>query len=133
MIRNVLCAVSFNHHNHKTVSWAARIADKFGARLSLAHVTPGVESWGPGGTFVDPGLKETLSANASRSLAELQLAMGTNAEVFVGGGDVPTVLSQAATQIGADLLVTGSRPYGVRLRTHCYGIICAMQIPVLSV
>jgi hypothetical protein len=46
---------------------------------------------------------------------------------------VPKVLTQAAKQTKADLLVNGCYPYGGHLRTHGYGIICAVQIPVLSV
>jgi len=43
------------------------------------------------------------------------------------------VLSHIAKQTKADLLVTGCYPYGGHLRTHGYGIICALPIPVLSV
>ena len=59
--------------------------------------------------------------------------MGIKADVFIGSGDVPKVLSQAAKQTKADLLVTGCHPYGGHLRTHGYAIICAVPIPVLSV
>ncbi len=58
MVRNVLCAVDFNPYDHKTVSWAAQMADEFGARLTLAHVTAGVEFWGPGGSYVNRKWKE---------------------------------------------------------------------------
>lgn len=132
-IRNVLCAVDFAPHSHKTVSWAAQIAAEFGARLTLAHVTFGVELWGPGGSYVNQEWKEDLVGAASEHLEELQQTMGTNADVFIGSGNVPTVLSQAAAQTKADLLVTGCRPYGGHLRTHGYAIICAVPIPVLSV
>jgi nucleotide-binding universal stress UspA family protein len=59
--------------------------------------------------------------------------MGVKADVLIDSGDVPRVLSQAAEQTKADLLVTGSRPYGGYLRTHGYPIISAMSIPVLSI
>jgi nucleotide-binding universal stress UspA family protein len=132
-IRNVLCAVEFNANDRKTVSWAAQFAAEFGSGLTLAHVTPGVELWGPGGSYVKPGWKEALVSDASRHVADLQIDRGIKADVFVGSGDVPTVLSQAAEQTKADLLVTGCYPYGGRLRTHGYAIICAVPIPVLSV
>ena len=132
-IRNVLCAVNFAEHSRKTVSWAAHVAAEFGARLWFAHVTAGVESWGPGGSQVDPAWSARLVGDAARHLAELQHDTGINAGAFIGSGDVPTVLSQGVKQTNADLLVTGSRPYGVHLRTHCYGIISAVPIPVLSV
>jgi len=132
-IRNVLCGVDFTTYNHKAVSWAVQMAAKFGALLTLAHVTPGVELWGPGGSYVNPDLKEELVGNAAKQMAELQQDIGFKADVFIGSGDVPKVLSEAAKQTKADLLVTGCRPYGGHLRTHGYAIICAVPIPVLSV
>ncbi len=132
-IRSVLCAVEFNPNDHKTVSWAAQMAAEFGARLTLAHVTAGVELWGPGGDYVDQEWKEALVSDASQHIAELQKDMGIQADVFIGSGDLPQVLGQAAKQARADLLVTGCYPYGGRLRTHGYAIICAVPIPVLSV
>jgi nucleotide-binding universal stress UspA family protein len=132
-IRNVLCAVEFGPRADITVSWAAQMAAEFGARLTLANVTAGVELWGPGGSYVDHRWKEELVSNASQQMAKLQQDTGIKADVFIGSGDVPTVLSQVAKQTKADLLVTGCYPYGGHLRTHGYGIICAVPIPVLSV
>jgi nucleotide-binding universal stress UspA family protein len=132
-ICNVLCAVDFRPHSRKTVSWAAHVAAEFGARLTLAHVTGGVEFLGPGGSYVEPKWKEELISDASQHMAELQQDMGIRADVFIGSGGVPKVLSQAAKQTKADFLVTGCRPYGIRLRTHGYAIICAVPIPVLNV
>jgi nucleotide-binding universal stress UspA family protein len=132
-IHNVLCAVDFTTHNHKAASWAAQMAAKFGARIWLTHVTPSVELWGPGGSYVIPELKEEFVGYASQCMAKLQEDMGIKSDVFIGSGDVPMVLSQAAKQTKADLLVTGCRPYGLHIRTHGYAIICAVPIPVLSI
>jgi nucleotide-binding universal stress UspA family protein len=92
-----------------------------------------VELWGPGGSYVDQKWKEELVGNASEQMAKLQQDTGVKADVIIGSGDVPTVLSQIAMQTKADLLVNGCYPYGGHLRTHGYGIICALPIPVLSV
>jgi nucleotide-binding universal stress UspA family protein len=132
-IRNILCAVDFTPHNHKAVSWATQMATEFGARLTLAHVTPGVEFWGPGGNYVNLEWKEALVSNASQHIADLQRDIGIKTDVFIGSGDVPKVLSQAAKQTKADLLVTGCYPYGGHLRTNGYANICAVPIPVLNV
>jgi nucleotide-binding universal stress UspA family protein len=132
-IRSVLCAVDFRPHSHKTVTWAVNLAAEFGARLTLAHVTPSVEIWGPGGTHVNPRWRKELVGSATEHLAELQKTMGTDVEVSIGSGDVPKVLSEAVSQTKADLLVTGSRPYGGHLQTHGFAVICAVPIPVLSV
>jgi hypothetical protein len=59
--------------------------------------------------------------------------MGIKADVLIGSGDEPRVLSQAAKQAKADLLVTPCYPYGGNMRIHGYAIICAVPIPVLSV
>lgn len=132
-IRNVLAAVDLGPRSDQTVLWASQIAAEFGARLTLAHVTAGVEFWGPGGSYVNQEWKEALVGDASRRMEELQQHLGIKAEIFIGSGDVPKVLSQAARQTNADLLVTGCFPYGGHLRTHGYSIICAAQIPVLNV
>jgi nucleotide-binding universal stress UspA family protein len=132
-IHNVLGAIEFGPRASVTVSWAAQMAAEFGARLTLANVTASVEFWGAGGHYVNEKLKEELVSAASAQMAKLQQDTGIKADVFIGSGDVPKVLSQAAKQTSADLLVSGCYPYGGHLRTHGYGIICAVQIPVLSV
>ena len=132
-IRNVLCAVELSPRSHKAVSWAAQIAAEFGAHLTLAHVTASVEIWGPGGNYANPRWKQELVGDAAQQLARLQKDAGVKAEVFIGSGDVPKVLSQAVKQTQADLLVTECYPYGGNLRIHGYAIICAVPIPVLSV
>jgi nucleotide-binding universal stress UspA family protein len=132
-IRNILCAVDFGARSHKTVSWASRIAAGFGAHLTLAHVNASVEIWGPGGSYINPEWKEAMFRDASQHLGKLQQDLGVKADVLIGTGDVPKVLSQLAKQTKADLLVTGCYPYGENLRTHGYAIICAVSIPVLNV
>ena len=132
-LRNVLGAVEFGPRADITASWAAQMAAEFGAQLTLANVTAGVEFWGPGGNYVNEKWKAELVGSASEQMVKLQQDTGIKAEVFIGSGDVPKVLSQAAKQTKADLLVTGCYPYGGHLRTHGYGIICAVPIPVLSV
>jgi len=132
-IRNVLGAVEFGPRAEITVSWAAQMAAEFGAHLTLANVTASVEFWGPGGIYVNEEWKKELVGDASEQMAKVQQDMGTKAEVFIGSGDVPKVLSQAAKETKADLLVTGCYPYGGNLGIHGYGIICAVPIPVLSV
>ena len=132
-IRNVLCAVDFGPRSQKTVSWAAQIADEFGARLTLTHVTGSVELWGPGGSYIVPKWKESFVTSASQQLADLQKEMNIKADVLIGSGDVPKVLSEVARQTNADLLVIACYPYGGNLRIHGYAIICAVPIPVLSV
>ena len=131
-IRNILCAVDLSPHSSKTVHWAAQMAAEFGARLTLAHITAGMEIYGPGAYQVDPSWTEALVGSANRQLANLQQEVGTKAEVFIASGDVPKLLSHAAEQTSADVLIIG-RPSSGRLRATGYGIIRESHVPVLSV
>jgi nucleotide-binding universal stress UspA family protein len=132
-IRNILCALDLHFTDRKAASWAAQLAAAFGAHLTLAHVTAPVELWGPGGSYIDTKWKEALVGDASQRIARLQQDIGIKADVFISSGDAPKILCQAAKLMKADLLVTACHPYGGNLRTHGYGIICAVPIPVLSV
>jgi nucleotide-binding universal stress UspA family protein len=129
-IHNVLCAVDFGVHTPMTVRWAQDVANEFGARLTLAHVTASVEVYGPGGYYVLEDMKQELVGSATRHFAEIQRELDTKAEVFIGSGDVPKVMSEAAKERKADLLVVG---LGGRLGTSAYGIIRESRVPVLSV
>jgi nucleotide-binding universal stress UspA family protein len=134
-IRNVLCAVDLSPHSRNTVSRAAQMGSEFGARLTLVHVTAGVEIFGPGGSHVLPELKEELVGNAAREIAKLQHDVGTNAEVIIDSGGVHQQLNRAAEQTKSDLLVIGHIPPGGHLGANGsgYAIIRESHIPVLSV
>jgi len=109
-IRSILCAIDLTPHDRKTVSWAAQLAAEFGAQLTLAHVTPSIESWGPGGGYVHSRQKNALVGDASKRVAGLQKGMDIKAHLIIGSGDVSTMLCQAANEVKADLLVTGCHP-----------------------
>jgi hypothetical protein len=72
---------------------------EFGARLTIAHITAGVELWGPGGSYVNSEWKAALVGDASDHIAELQRDLGIDANVYIGSGDVP---QGAAPSCGAD-------------------------------
>ncbi len=132
-IRNILCAVDFSSHSSKTIQWARNLAHDFGAKLTLAHVTPGVEIYGPGGNYVVADMKQELVNGARNQMAKIQREVGTNAEVFIGSGDVPKVMAQAAKETTADLLVVGCRSLARRFGNTAYGIIRESRIPVFSI
>jgi nucleotide-binding universal stress UspA family protein len=131
-VRGVVCAVDFEPDHDRTIRWAADLAAEFQARLTLCHVTAGVELWGPGGRHVDPQFREMLVGPARERLTQLRDRLNVEADLFVGSGELPKVLSQAVVEVGADLLVVGCRPYGGHLRTHGYSILCAVPVPVVS-
>jgi nucleotide-binding universal stress UspA family protein len=134
-IRNILCAVDFNHHARDVLAHAAQLAGEFGARLALTHVTASAEMYGPGGSYVDPEFKEALVGYASKEIAKLQKDAGTNADVIIESGNATKLLSQVAKQTKADLLVIGHTPSRGHLGANGngYSIIRDAHIPVLSV
>jgi nucleotide-binding universal stress UspA family protein len=131
-IRNILCAIDLTDHSRKTLSRAAHLADELGARLTLAHVTSGLELYDSGSVPVIPEWKAMLVKVAGEEIAKLQQEVGTKAEVFIDSGDVPTVLSRAVKDSKADVLVIGRRTPGGHLGGSGYGIVREAQIPVLS-
>jgi|ERR1035437_6558347 nucleotide-binding universal stress UspA family protein len=132
-IRNVLCAVDLGPRTEEVLSWAVPMATEFGARLTVAHITADVVMWGPGGSCVAQEWKRALVVDVAERIGKLLHDTGVKADVFIDSGKVPELLSQAAKQTQADLLVTGCYPYGGHLRTHGYGIICSVPIPILNV
>jgi nucleotide-binding universal stress UspA family protein len=132
-IRSVLCSLNLDTRAGHVVEWASQIATDFGARLTLAHVTASVESWGPGGNTVNERMRQELVESTSAQMARLQETLGTHADVIIGSGDKALALSQAVKQTKADLLVNSCYPYGGHLRTHGFAVIAALPVPVLSV
>jgi nucleotide-binding universal stress UspA family protein len=134
-IRSVLCAVDLSPHSRHTLSRAAQIATEFGARLTLIHVTSGVETYGPGGPHIIPEWKEALLSIATKEIARLQQDVGTDANVIIDSGEVLKLLNRAASQAKSDLLVIGHLPSDGHLGANGagYAIIRESHIPVLSV
>ena len=120
-IGNVLCAVDLGQQSSKTLFWAARLAQEFGARLILLHVT----ACGPG-----------VNDAASEELRRLQGFVGAEADLEIENGEPARVICAAAERLKADVLVIGrGSAAGVfgRLRTNAYAIIRQSPCPVVSV
>jgi nucleotide-binding universal stress UspA family protein len=134
-VRRVLCSVELDPHSRHTASLAAEMAAAVDATLTLVHITDSVETWGPGGSYIDPVWKEQIVGFAAQEIAKLQQAVGTQAEVVIDSGNVPELLNRAAEQTKADVLVIGHIPGYSHLGDNGegYGIIRASHIPVLSV
>jgi len=133
-MRHILCSVDLSPHSRHTASLAAHMAAAVDAKLTLVHVTAGVESFGPGGFYVDPVWKEKLFRSANEQIAQLQQEAGTNAEVIIDSGNVPQSLNRAAERTKADVLVIGHFPGRSHLGDNGegYGIIRESRIPVMS-
>ena len=134
-IRNVLCSVDLTEHSRHTASLAAGLAAAVDAKLTLVHITTGVEVFGPGGEHIDPKWQEMIVSVAAKEIAKLQQDVGTKAKVIIDSGNVLELLNRAAEQSNADVLVIGHRTvYGhLGENGNGYGIIRSSRIPVLSV
>jgi nucleotide-binding universal stress UspA family protein len=134
-IHNVLCTLDLGPHSGQTLLRASAIAAEFGARLTLVHVTPAVDTFGPGGPYAVPGWKQDLVSFAAKQIAKLQKEAGTAAAVNIGSGDIREAVNQAAEQSKSDLMVLGRLPPVGHLGAvrAGYSIITGAHIPVLSV
>jgi nucleotide-binding universal stress UspA family protein len=134
-IRRVLCSVDLSQHSRHTASLAAEMAAAADAALTLVHVTTSLETYGPGGSYVNPVWKETIVGFATSEIAKLQLDVGMKAEVIIDSGNVPELLNRAAERTKADVLVIGHKPRRGHLgdNGNGYSIIRESHIPVLSV
>jgi nucleotide-binding universal stress UspA family protein len=131
----VMCAVDLGERSRSVLEWAAFLAREYDAELGIAHAVPVVESLAPAG-FMDREVVTALTAEAKTRIAELQAAAGTNAAVFVNGGAPPKVVTCAAKEFGADLLVIGRHGGGGgagHLRHNAYAILRESPCPVVSI
>ncbi len=134
-IRSVLCSVDLTQHSRHTAKLAAGMAAAVDAKLTLVHITTGVDVFGPGGSHVDRAWQETIVGFAATEVAKLQQDVGTKAEVIIESGNVLELLNRTAEQIKADVLVIGHSSVYEHLGANGngYEIIRASRIPVLSV
>lgn len=133
--KNILCAVDLSpEQSEHALGWASNLAEEYGAKLTLVHATPAVES--RPAKYYDSDLFQSLVASARAEIDKLQAKLGTSAEVCIEGGDPAAVVRLVAEQQEADILVIGrgsaAEGFG-RLRTHAYAIIRHSPCPVVSV
>lgn len=132
-IRRIVCAVDLGPNSRKVLSYAAKLADNFGAKLAVMHVTPSLESRAR--TF-DPSWRLALARHAEEQIAELQKDMPTQGEIWIDDGEIPRIVAEAVKTHNADLLVIGrGEAEGVlgRLRANAYAILRESPCPVISV
>jgi nucleotide-binding universal stress UspA family protein len=134
-VSHIVCAVDLGPHSADTLAWASRLAEDFGAKLSLVHVIPPI-SPGLYVTFTSR-LKQEWEEMARKDVEKLQKEAGVEGvSICIQEGDVPRALCSFAHSIGADLLVIGRGAHlggGGRLRTNAYAIIRQADCAVLSV
>lgn len=132
---HILCAIDLDEHSERTLAWASKFASDFGARLSLAHVMPAMNS----GFLLSHSskVKQEMEDAARKRMEELQGKAGIeNATNSIQEGDIASGVSSFAHSAGADVVIIGrGAPDGTagRLRTNAYAIIRQSPCPVISV
>jgi len=129
--RNVLCAVDLQDRSASVLEWAAFLAKEYGAGMGLVHATPAPLA--TPARFPDPEFLAYVEKEAAKRIAQLQAAAGTDAKVFITAGDPAEVVSCAAKDFGADVLVIGRHGGAGHLRHNAYAILRHSPCPVISI
>lgn len=131
---HISCAVDLGPENEAPLKTAASLAEEYVADLTVIHIVPSADA-GPA-RFADVDLRGYLIKDARERLQAACANLQIKAQIRVeAGSSIAAMVSAAATQHGAGLLVIGrSQHHGLgRLRTHSYSIIREAQCPVLSI
>jgi nucleotide-binding universal stress UspA family protein len=134
-VRRMLCAIDLDAHSAQTLTRAREVAAAFDAQLTLVHVTPSVEIYGPGGS-IPVRWRDEMLETAGVQLERLQQQVGgASNPTIIDSGNVPEALNRAAHASGADLLVIGRLPAGGHLGANGAGdaLVRGSVIPVLSI
>ena len=133
-VRRLLCAIDLGAHSARTLAHAREVANAFNAKLTLVHVTAGVEIYGPGGAVPLPDWREELRSVAAAELERLQRKEDTAFESIIDSGNVAETLNRVAQDTHADLLMIGRLPGGGHLGANGagYALVRDSVVPVLS-
>jgi nucleotide-binding universal stress UspA family protein len=120
----------------RVLSWAADLAEAFGARLTVIHAVAAGERH-PEVYYLEADLRRYLMEQAKEKIASmLRNTACPAANVHVDAGNITSVVRSAAEDRGAQLLVIGrsSRPgAGGNFSTNSYGLIRESPCPVVSI
>lgn len=132
---NVLCGVDLTPKSLPLVQWAAQFCRERGAALKLVHAIPTAKPTF-GLDLEGDRFRSSLIEMSHIELAKLQAEAGTKLETLVAGGDVASVIREAADEKHADLIIIGrgvmQETFG-RLRTNVYAVVREAPCPVISV
>ena len=104
-LTNVLCAVDLDDTGVHTLRYAANFARRIGARFTIAHAVPAVETRPE--AYMDADFRADLIEAARGRLAEMQALAGCEAVVCVGSGNIARFVSHAAESHKAGLVIIG--------------------------
>lgn len=129
---SMLCAIDLVPESADLIRYADVLANVYQAKLRLVHAAraPEIQSVNPR----DAEFRQNLLQWTREHIAVLQRQAGTNLEVCLEGGGVPSIVRAAALHHNADLVVIGrgkgQKSFG-GLRSHAHAIICESPCPVL--
>jgi nucleotide-binding universal stress UspA family protein len=133
--RHIACAVDLGAQSRSILSWATRLSEEFGAKLSVIHVVasldPRLQTY-----YLSPEWRGEVINDAKAELIQAMEAAGVKGEIHIEIGSIANAVAAAAKSVQADLLLIGrSSLDGVtgRLPTNAYAIIRESPCPVLSV
>lgn len=134
-VRSVLCAIDLGRQSCPALKMAARLAEEFGANLTVVHALPAAHE--TVGVASDQDWNAQLSRQAKERIAALKESTGIGeAEVIISTDEAPRVVHDVACSVHANLVVIGrSVRQGVlgRLRANAYSIIRQSPCAVISV
>jgi len=132
-ISRILCAVEMMDESIPLLRFTDRLAQELGATVRLVHSVPEIEM--RPNRYFDFDLHRYLQESARVEIAKMQREAATEFPVTISGLGISNALSEAVSECGADLIVTGrgkaQNTLG-RFQTHIYEIVRHAPCPVLS-
>jgi nucleotide-binding universal stress UspA family protein len=112
-LRNIIVAIDFSPHSRKALEYAIDLAKKFGAKIHLVHAyhLP-IQIAMPDQIVIPGNLWADVRDAAARKLdksAQLVTAAGLGVETHLSEAQPSVGIVEAATKLGADLIVMGTR------------------------
>ncbi len=133
--KRILCAVDLSAEADAALRWAADFAAANGAKLSIVHAVPGVDT--RPAKYLDAEFHAELRRQARFEIEKLRTRVrAEDAGIILVDGEPAPAIREAALDQAADLLVIarGSAAEGFgRLRKHAYDIIRNAPCPTVSV
>lgn len=132
--REVVCTLGLQPDSERVLRYAHQLAAAGHSNLTLLHALPQEELHLPQELSLERRVESAERQQALKRINELQRAVGSSAKVEIVGGPIKDSLIEAATRLGADLLIVGrGTEGGSRLRDLTYAMVRDAPCPVLSV
>jgi len=134
--REWLCAIDLSPDSERVLRFAMNIAAEVRSKLTILHAVQSGDPHLRGQLDLEGPLHSAARQQASRRIADLQRAVGSDFPVRMAVGSVKEALLEAAGGTDADALIIGRSPrpgtHG-RLRDLTYSMVRDSPFPVLSV